>query len=97
LKDETIHAYKECQAFNDHIKEQQKHVEVFLNDCITKYPNHEQYFQALAQTDNIKTAEKELSMLNDAVKCMQMKIELMTDNVKENGTLLSVLHAALTE
>ena len=95
LKGEALQAFTECRAFDEHIKEKQKELDVRVNDCISKHPSHEQYFLSIMQNDDVKTANSELSMLHDAVKCMEMKLELMTDNVKENGNLLSVLRSAL--
>ena len=95
LKDDTINAYRECKQFDDHIKGQEKEVTEAFKDCSTKYPHHLEYLKQLFDIDNVKDANTELSMLKDAIKCLEIKMELMKDNVKENGNLLNILKQAI--
>ena len=95
LREDAINAYSECKQFDDHIKGQEKEVTEAFKDCSTKYPHHAEYLKLLFDIDNVKGANIELSMLKDAIKCLEMKMELMKDNVKENGNLLNVLKQAI--
>ena len=95
LKDDTVTAFTECQSFDNHIKQKEKVLVVFVGECVVKHPAHEQYFNSMLHINDLKAANTELGMLNDAIKCLKMKMELMTDDVKENGNLLEVLKNAL--
>ena len=95
LKDDTVTAFTECQSFDNHIKQKEKVLDVFVGESVAKHPAHEQYFKSMLHINDLKAANTELGMLNDAIKCLKMKMELMTEDVKENGNLLEVLKRAL--
>ena len=97
LKEDTVTAYTECQAFNEDIKGKQKKLDVFVTECVGKYPNPDNvtYFKSLVDLPDLKAVNNELTMLYAAIDCLKMKKELMTDTVKEAGNLLKVLRDAL--
>ena len=95
LKSDVLTAFSECKQFDDHIKSKQKEVTDAFTECANKYPSDGDWLKGVFNIDNLKDANNQLSMLKDAINCLEMKMELMKDNVKENGNLLSLLKAAL--
>ena len=97
LKENTVTAYTECQAFNEDIKGKQKDLDVFVAECVGKYsnPDHVSYFNSLVALPDLKAVNNELTMLYAAIDCLKMKKELMTDTAKEAENLLNVLKDAL--
>ena len=95
LRDDALTAYSECKQFDEHIKGQQKQVTEAFKECANKYPGDGDWLKGVFNIDNLKDANNELSMLKDAINCLEMKMELMKDNVKENGNLLNVLKQAI--
>jgi hypothetical protein len=95
LIDDIVEAYVECQSFNEYLKEKRNVMEQLLKDVIEKYPNHADYFQSVVNVDDVKAADFECNMLKDAIKLIELKKELITDNAKECKNLLSLLHNAM--
>jgi hypothetical protein len=67
---------------------------MFVAETIAKHPTHQEYLNSMLDINNDKAANNELCMLNDAIKCLKMKMYLMSDTVKENGNHLVVLKDA---
>ena len=95
LKDDKAKAYTECVAYINHMKEQQKAFDVMVNDFSSKHTNSAEYYKYIFDLDDMKAVDSEMNMLNDALKCLQLKKELMSENVKESGNLLEVLKMTL--
>ena len=83
LKDDTVEAFSECKAFNQHIEEKNKELAELSKELQEKYTNAEQreYFKELDKINDFQTVESELKLCQDGIKFLQLKKELLTKEV----------------
>ena len=94
LKEDTATAYSECKSFRDCIKQKENEMESLHNDLLTKYPTHNDYLSHISNLTDPKDVEVELSVCHDVIHLLELKKTMLTPEVKENDTLLHVLHNA---
>ena len=95
LKEDLGTAYSECIEFNKRMVERKKGLSDTIDEFYAEHPTNAEYFKFAFETDDVKYVETELSMLTDALNCLNMKRELMLDAKKETMNMQEVFARAV--
>ena len=95
LKEDLGAAYSECIEFNKRMVERKKGLSDTIDEFYAEHPTNAEYFKFAFETDDVKYVETELSMLTDALNCLNMKRELMLDAKKETMNMQEVFARAV--
>jgi hypothetical protein len=95
LKEEATQAYAEATQLREIIKKKEADLERVKDETLSKHTGHIEYINLLISLNDVKDVNEELCVCNDVIKILELKKQLLTPEVRENQTLLMLLHNAI--
>ena len=97
MKDGITSAFDECKQFKKYIKDKEVELEKAGKEALEKHTEHTSYIKDLLVGTDLAKFDKQLQISKDMIKLMELRKDLLTEEVTEHEKFFDIVMRAHAE